>query len=214
MKIYSVVLFASFCAFAQSEEGTIGDCPTPNPDGISDFKENDYKGVWFEIQRYENSLITRECGMATYTLNKQEFSISYISRNEADTTNTTDTLTLKRDVATKNNGNYKVYKGDTEEKINHQILFTDYTTYSIVWGCATLSENKNQQRLFIYSRKKTLSNEENDKIKAKLNEFAFDTSKLKSVLQDDKKCGRNTGTSIVLPTLFTIIFVTFLSKQI
>lgn len=84
--------------------------------------------------------------MPTYTLKDKDYEISYITKDEADTANTTDTLKLKRKKADENNGKYDVYKGDKMEAIGHQILDTDYKSYSIVWGCIANSENLNKRK--------------------------------------------------------------------
>ncbi|KAF2903063.1 hypothetical protein ILUMI_03119 [Ignelater luminosus] len=185
-----IFLFAFVLAvFAEDELVFDGKCPE-DVSTVENFDYDKFSGVWYEIKRYPNTIISEQCATVRYVpLPYNNYNLTYLSRNILDKTITKRQLAYDKENITSTNIKYDVYFKCKKDQFQHVVLATDYDTYSVVWGCVNGKKEQNTQRLFIYSRTKMLDDEILEKIKEKLDEYGIDYTELKDVEQKIKVCG-------------------------
>ncbi|KAF2903062.1 hypothetical protein ILUMI_03118 [Ignelater luminosus] len=191
-KIIFLFIFLS-AVFAEDELIFDGKCPEEVAT-VDKFDYETFSGVWYEIKRYPNTIITEECAVARYIpLKYNNYNLTYLSRNIEKKTTTKRQLVYDKEIIKSNDIKYDVYFKCKKDNFQHHVLYTDYVTFSIVWGCIDNKNDEdkeeNKQRLFVYSRTKTLDDEALEKIEKKLAEHGIDHSQLQNVEQKIEVCG-------------------------
>lgn len=146
MKFLAILLIfcAANCCFA-IKRTTV--CPTKEV--VSDFDFENYMGKWFELKKYAfQSEKTYKCVTANYTL--KDLTSFYFKHEYLDANNEHKgaggnpsigylTFPDEKPLQGKISLIYRPKGGPNEvPKPNYFILDTDYTNYSIVWGCRNL----------------------------------------------------------------------------
>merc|ERR1712070_80266 len=149
----------------------IGWGPFFPPDPVGHFEPSQYAGNWYEIKRdkdlwYEQNV---KCVTASYTYDPQWWRIYQLdvnNRNMKDdgSLSTTDGTSWAR-CDDKGNCNVKFW---CYPEGNYQVLATDYTSYSLVFGCDTWFGLFWTNNAWILSRTKTMTQANIDAIQAQL----------------------------------------------
>lgn len=115
-------------------------------DVVQDFQVVGYLGVWYEQERYEQEFqVEFDCVTATYSLNdnatvqvlnenlsiNNEFMPTSILGWAAPSFPDEEPLQAKLNVS---------FFGQLNDRVNYQVLATDYVTYSLIWSCYNIDE--------------------------------------------------------------------------
>lgn len=113
---------------------------------VKGFKIPDYLGVWYEQERYEQEFqVEFDCVTATYSLNDNgtvrvlnenliianEYLPTFIIGWAIPSFPDEEPLQAKLNVS---------FMGQTPDRVNYQVLDTDYETYSLVWSCFNVDD--------------------------------------------------------------------------
>lgn len=144
-KTVAVIIFLvgiSLC-LAQTR---IGSCRDAIKESIvTDFKPEDYLGVWYEIERYDNTFQGNgECTTAWYQKNP-DGSIR-VQNSQLNPGNPPSNYTevgravLCDEEDPDQRGRLKVsFPGQPSTGCNYKVLSTDYTSYTLIWNCIQIT---------------------------------------------------------------------------
>ncbi|XP_063710025.1 apolipoprotein D-like [Culicoides brevitarsis] len=161
MKLFTAISFLALVNFSFALR-LDGQCEKNRP-VLENFKVNDYLGVWYEQERYEADFqVEFDCVTATYSLNDNA-TVKVVNENllingvlrptsieawAAVSFPDEEPLQAKLNVS---------FFGAENNRVNYQVMDTDYVTYSLVWNCNQLTENTKEEFLWVLSRKPVLS---------------------------------------------------------
>lgn len=114
---------------------------------VTNFKVVDYLGVWYEQERYEQEFqVDFDCVTATYSLNDNAtvkvLNENLLIDNEFNPTSIVGWASLSFPDEEPLQGKLNVsFFGQPNNRVNYQVIDTDYITYSLVWSCYNVDED-------------------------------------------------------------------------
>ncbi|KAI5642834.1 lipocalin / cytosolic fatty-acid binding protein family domain-containing protein [Phthorimaea operculella] len=141
-----------------------GQCD-PNITVTPNFNAADYLGKWYLVETYHSDFQIGDCNDATYSLN-DDGSVLVFNTEVID--QRLDTITGNAVVV--DNAKLSVTFPTAPVATDYWVLDTDYTTFSLVYSCVNLPNNRQQVWSWKMGRTRTLTPEANQRINQKINE--------------------------------------------
>uniref|UniRef100_A0A336LB91 Apolipoprotein D n=1 Tax=Culicoides sonorensis TaxID=179676 RepID=A0A336LB91_CULSO len=125
---------------------------------VQDFQVVDYLGVWYEQERYEQTFqIEFDCVTASYSLNdngtvrvlnenlmvQNEFLYTSVLGWAIPSFPDEEPLQAKLNVS---------FFGQPNDRVNYQVLATDYRTYTLIWSCSNIDGETKDESMWLLSR--------------------------------------------------------------
>ncbi|CAK1550414.1 unnamed protein product [Leptosia nina] len=163
-----------------------GQCDVTIP-VVQNFNVTRYGGRWRMIETYYSDFQNGECNDATYSL-LEDGTVSALNTQVIGTE--LDSITGNATLAsTDGSAKLLVRFPTTTEASDYWILDTDYDTYSLVYSCRNLDNNRRRVWSWKLSRSKELSTDANNKINTIINSINVLNSKYyKKIDHSDDAC--------------------------
>lgn len=127
-----------------------GQCPQEPYPVIQNFTESSYFGDWYLIERYDNWWQQGlDCNKINYGLNpNNSYSVlveSQLRNNVPEYNSVLGYGVLSFPLANPPTGQWnQSFYGSPPDRVNYNILATDYDTFSVVWGCDNISDTEKE----------------------------------------------------------------------
>ncbi|XP_050088551.1 apolipoprotein D-like [Anopheles aquasalis] len=190
-----IALLVASLAIGSTSAGAIFDRPCPtNIDAKLGFNVDAYLGKWYELQRYESEFeLNYDCIQVRYGLN-DDGSVS-VSNSGYNLFNSSTTNALGRAVLSFPDeeilqGKLNVsFFGAPNDRSNYWVLDTDYDTYSLVWSCQPLEDERSEESFWLMSRTPTLTTDPDDlfRIHSVIRRY-IDRRQIRFTRQLDSRC--------------------------
>eukprot|EP01013_Petalomonas_cantuscygni_P023333 TRINITY_DN44762_c0_g1_i1.p1 TRINITY_DN44762_c0_g1~~TRINITY_DN44762_c0_g1_i1.p1 ORF type:complete len:203 (-),score=20.50 TRINITY_DN44762_c0_g1_i1:341-949(-) len=181
----TIVALLAFSAVSASKCGKIPDC--------AGFNVSQYLGVWYEQTRSGKNLIFERdchCVTANYTVDPSNPSNVVVSNGCTKSSNTGKSSIALGSATVESPCQLGVKFSPSPITAPYHILFTDYTTYTVVASCSALAHPFNLEDIWILSRKPTLPKAALANLLSRLDGLGFDYSDVYHTPQGDDCVGQ------------------------
>ncbi|ETN60998.1 apolipoprotein D [Anopheles darlingi] len=194
-QLATTVLLVATLAIGSATAGAVFDRPCPTDiEAKLYFNVDAYLGKWYELQRYESEFeLNYDCIQVRYGLN-EDGSVS-VSNSGYNLFNSSTTNALGRAVLSFPDeeilqGKLNVsFFGAPNDRSNYWVLETDYETYSLVWSCEPLEDERSEESFWLLSRTPTLTTDRDDlfRIQSIIRRY-IDRRQIRFTQQLDSRC--------------------------